>query len=129
MSTVLQCILALAVLALCAYLIPLLIQLRRTAAELERFSRSASKDLGCMAEDVRRVRERVEGLADSASQVLRAPSLLSQAVAGAIQGIPAFLGRREKSSGWMQSLLAGIEFALTLFKRAQARPSKEANHE
>lgn len=63
MSTALEVTLIAVLLALAAGMLPLLIQLRRTARSLETFLEAARGDLGRIAEDVHAVQEQVTRLA------------------------------------------------------------------
>lgn len=63
MEPVLIVTLVLVLLTLTSFAIPLLIQLRRTAAALERMAESATSDLKQVAEDVRATRLQVESVA------------------------------------------------------------------
>ena len=119
MALWLQIILAIVLVALCACLVPLLLQLRRTAASVQLLAESARADLKQITDDVHHLRERADGLADLAVASLEWPMGLGRIVSGAVQTVEAFLGQ---GGPWMGALLTGLKFALNLIRR----PKKEA---
>lgn len=129
MSLALQIVLCLAVAVLTVFLVLLLVQARRTAAAVERLAESAAQDLRRVSEDIHEVRKQVDGVAALLRGTLELPSTITQVVAGIVQALPSFLGRRRNSSSWLESLLAGIQTALHLVRRPKADHPKEATHE
>lgn len=129
MAVWLQVILAIVLVALGACLVPLLLQLRRTAAAVQTLAESARADLRQVADDVHHLRERADGLADLASTSMQLPMGISRIVAGTAQSLEAFLGRG--GVPWASALLTGLKFVISFMRRprkASAR-SKEASHE
>lgn len=129
MSTALEVVIAVVLVALGAALIPLLLQLRRTAQAVEQFARSAEADLKQVAEDVHATRMRVEKLADLATQGLEHPGPLGQAIFGIVAAMPAFFQGRPKQNSLAEILVTGLRTALS-FLRGLSRPAQqEAPHE
>ena len=115
MTAVLQIVIAVVLVALCAFLVPLLIQLRRTAAAVERLAESAREDLKGIAEDVHQVRQRVDGLADLAATSLSFPANLGELIASLVRAVPDLLAR--KSPGWVSLILKGLSYLGAFFLR------------
>jgi len=121
----LQIILAVVLVVLGALLVPLLLQLRRTAVAMEHLAVSAREDLGQIAADVHHLRARADELADLLSDTLELPASLGRICASAARTVEGFLGRR--GPGWLGALLTGLRFALNLVRRRrEGAPSKEA---
>ncbi|MBP1626734.1 MAG: hypothetical protein H6Q00_1209 [Holophagaceae bacterium] len=129
MTLVLQIILALAVLVLVGFLVPLLLQLRRTAQATEVLVRSAQLNLDRMAEDVHHIRLQVDEVAGMAREVLELPRALSQMVSGLVHAVPALFGRKEGGLGVLEMLMAGFQAAASFIRRPAAAEAKEAGHE
>jgi hypothetical protein len=128
MATWLQIILAIVLLGLSAFLVPLLLQLRRTAAAVEQLAESAREDLKQVAGDVHHLSTRADALADLAVTSLQFPLGLSRIVAGTAQALETFLGKAEVP--WMGALLAGVKIAMNFFRRpGKAAETKEETHE
>jgi hypothetical protein len=123
MAFALQIITAVVLLALGACLVPLLLQLRRTAAAVEALALSAREDLRQIAADVHQVRRRAEGLADLATEALSMPAKASGFLSNLTRGLPSLLGKgRFTLAG---ALLTGVRFALHWFRRRKAGMGKE----
>ncbi len=129
MSTLLQVVIALAVVALTAALIPLLLQLRRTAQAVEGFAKSAGTDLTRISEDVHATRERVEGLADLAQKGLEHPGPIGQVVFGLVGALPSLLHPRPQGTNLVELLVTGLRSALSFFRGATSPASQEDPHE
>ena len=129
MPLLLQIVLSLAVAVLTIFLVLLLVQARRTAAAVERLAEGAARDLRQVAEDIHAVRNQVEDVASLVRRASELPSTLTQVVTGVVKALPVLFGRKTAPSNWIDSLLTGIETALTLFHRREASLSKEATHE
>ena len=119
MALWLQIILAIVLVAVGACLVPLLLQLRRTAASVQLLAESAREDIRLIAADVHHLRSRADDLADLARTSLELPLGLGRIVAGVAQGMEAFLAN---GLPWMGALLTAIKFVLNLMRR----PAKEA---
>ena len=124
MAPMLQIIIAAVLVALCACLVPLLLQLRRTARAVEKFADSARQDLSGMAGDVHQVRQRVDQVADLAAAGLALPGSLGEWLARAVFKLPDLMER--KSSGWLSLLMTGLQVALQVFLRSKAAPPAPA---
>lgn len=129
MPLALQIVLCLTVATLTVFLVLLLIQARRTAAAVERLAESAARDLRQMTEDIREVRQQVDGVANLARRLFDLPSGLTQVVAGIVRAMPVFFSRKSHPSSWIDSLLPGIQSVLHLLGRPKASHPKETPHE
>jgi hypothetical protein len=116
----LQIILAIVLVALAACLVPLLLQLRRTAASVQHLAESAREDIRQIATDVHHLRTRADELADLAAITLELPLGLGRIITGFAQGLEVFLTKG--GLPWMTAILTVIKFVLNLFRR----PKKEA---
>lgn len=128
MHLALQIVLVLAVLALVGFLVPLLVQLRRTARAAEELARSARRDLDRMTQDVHHMRLRVEELSGTVQEALELPSAISRTLSGLLQAVPALFGRKEGGTGSLELLVAGIQAATSLIRRPRAAEEKEAGN-
>jgi hypothetical protein len=121
MAPFLQILIALAVVVLCACLVPLLLQLRRTAASIQALAESARMDLNGISSDLHQVRTRVDQLADLAAASMALPASLGEMMTTLARSIPDMLGR--PSSGWIGLLLSGLK----LFLSGTKRPKEKSN--
>jgi hypothetical protein len=119
MALTLQFILAGVLVALCACLVPLLLQLKRTAQAVEKLADSARQDLGGIARDVHQVRQRVDELADLATTSLAIPASLGEWVSLLIQKLPEVL--ETKMKGWPGLVVAGLKLVLNAFLRGKEK--------
>jgi len=129
MTLVLQIILALAVVVLVGFLVPLLLQLRRTAQATEELARSVQRDVGRMSEDVHQMRVHVDDVTGMAKDALELPCALSQMISGLMRTVPALFGKKEGGLGVLELLLAGFQAAASFIRRPEAAEAKEAGHE
>jgi hypothetical protein len=106
MALFLQILIALVLVVLCACLVPLLLQLRRTAASLQALAESAKVDLNAISGDLHQVRTRVDQVADLTAASMALPASLGEMMATLARTLPDMLGR--PSSGWIGLLLSGI---------------------
>ncbi len=128
MSIWLQILLGLSVAGVAAFLIPFLLQLRRTAAAVERLADSAAKDLRQISEDIHQTREQVDAVALLVRQNLERPSVLTKVVAGLLGGLSLLRGGGEGGMNFLKTLLTGLRTALHLFHRSRNEP-EEGHHE
>lgn len=127
MSMWLQILLGLSVAVITAFLIPFLLQVRRTAAAMERLANSASRDLGQIAEDIHQTRLRMEEVSQLARHSLEHPATLTKVVAGVIGGLSFLFRRPGGSSDFLESLLTGLRSALNLFHRPKTESEEECH--
>lgn len=127
MSTWLQILLGLSIAVITAFLVPFLLQVRRTAAAVERLADSATRDLGRMAEDIHQTRMRVEEVSELARHSLEHPATLTKVLAGVIGGMSYFFRRPGGNSEFLESLLTGLRSALNLFHRPKTEPEEECH--
>ncbi len=124
----LQIILAVVLLAVSACLIPVLLQLLRTARSVELLAESARVDLQQITADVHHLRERADGLADLAAANLEMPLGVGRVMTGALQGLQAVLGGSGFS--WASILLTGVKYFMNMIRRPKKpAATKEAPHE
>jgi predicted PurR-regulated permease PerM len=119
-----QILIALLAIVLVASLVPLLLQLYRTAKALEALAASAQEDLRQIAQDVHQTRlqlERVGGLAEQGLQFPAAASSLAGALTRSLTG-PSVLP-------WIEAVVTGLKIALDFFlrHRKDAAPKEEKN--
>jgi len=120
----LQVIIAIVLVVLCGALVPLLLQLRRTAAAVEGLAQSARADLG----QIHHLRIRADGLVDLATSSLEGAVSLGRFTSGAVHAVEALLGKG--GLGWLSPLLTGVKFVVNFLRRPKRRAdSKEASHE
>jgi hypothetical protein len=127
MAIWLQVILAIVLVAVCACLVPLLLQLRRTAAAVEQLAESARADLRQVAADVHHLRSRADELADLASASLELPLGIGRILSGTAKAVETFLV--QGGLPWMSALLSGLKFVLQFIRRRKGAEAKEAPNE
>jgi hypothetical protein len=128
MATWLQVILAIVLVGVGVCLVPLLLQLRRTAAAVQQLAESARGDLRQVADDVHHLRGRADELADMAASSMELPLGLGRILAGVGQGLEGFLAR--DGAPWLSALLTGLKFVISFIRRSRkADGPKEAFHE
>ena len=128
MATWLQVILAIVLVGVGVCLVPLLLQLRRTAAAVQQLAESARGDLRQVADDVHHLRSRADELADMAASSMELPLGLGRVLAGVGQGLEGFLAR--DTAPWLSALLTGLKFVISFIRRShKADGPKEAFHE
>ena len=127
MAIWLQVILAIVLLAIGGCLVPLLLQLRRTAASVQQLADSARQDLRQITDDVHHIRTRADGLADLAEAGLNWHLRIGKVASGALGAVEAVLGQ---TGPWISALLTAVRFAINLLRRPKkpAEP-EEATHE
>jgi|GEM_PF-1346649 hypothetical protein len=129
MATWLQVILAIVLVGVGVCLVPLLLQLRRTAAAVQQLAESARGDLRQVADDVHHLRGRADELADMAASSMELPLGLGRILAGVGQGLEGFLAR-DGGAPWLSALLTGLKFVISFIRRPRkAGGPKEASHE
>lgn len=124
----LQVVLAIVLVVLCGVLVPLILQLRRTAASIEGLAESARSDLGQITADIHHLRVRADNLVDMASASLEGPLSLGRFASGAVAAVEALLGKG--GLGWLGPLLTGLKMVVNFLRRPKKEAaSKEATHE
>lgn len=121
MPIALEITLILMLTALAASLVPLLMQMRRTAQSLESFLTSSAKDLAQIAGDVHASRLRMDHLAGSlqasVDELLGLARLMREAGHAVKSYHARFLGTVESASRNLGGLIGGVSAALAFFKR------------
>jgi hypothetical protein len=124
----LQVVLAIVLVVLCGVLVPLLLQLRRTAAAVQGLAESARADLGQITADVHHLRIRADDLVDMAAASLEGPVSLGRFTAGAVGAVEALLGKG--GLGWLSPVLSGLKLVVNFLRRPKkGAASKEDTHE
>jgi cell division protein FtsL len=129
MSLFLQVILSAVLLLVSAFLVPLLIQARRTALAVQRFAESAAQDLQLVRQDVHGMRTRVDEVAQLARVSLEHPSVLTQVVAGVASGLRRSCRPPTGPEPWLEALVTGLQSALHWMRGRAEPPQKEGAHE
>lgn len=124
MALFLQITLAVVLALLCGFLIPLLLQLRRTAAAVQGLAESARQDLNLISADVHHLRERADALADLASEGMELPATLNHILGSIANTLANYLGGRP--SPLVDLLLAGVKMAISLFRPGQGKAAPES---
>jgi hypothetical protein len=128
MAIWLQIILGIVLLAVGACLVPLLLQMRRTASSVQRLAESAREDLRQIAADVHHLRSRADELADLAATGMELPMTISRVVASTVQTMESLLTK--VGPPWLEVILTGLKFVLNLVRRPKPEAAaKEASHE
>lgn len=128
-STYLQVILSGAILLVTGFLVPLLIQARRTARSVQRFAEGAAQDLHQATQDVHGLRLQVDEVAQLARQSLEHPSVLTQVVAGVASGVHRSFRPPTGMEPWLEALVTGLQTALHWVRGREVAPQKEGAHE
>ncbi len=123
MDHMLQIVLAVVVLAVGAFLVPLIIQLNRTAKAIETLAESAREDLNHIAQDIHQVHLQLEKVAVLAEASLTFPATLSAIARSAV----AMLGKGQ--SPWMDALVTAVKIGIDFFRRPRKAAQKEAKNE
>jgi hypothetical protein len=121
MAPLLQIVIALVLLALCACLVPLILQMRRTARAVELLADSARQDLAGMAQDLHQVRARVDQVADLAAASLAVPASLGEGLSWMFRGRPEAGG--PKAPAWLELIRSGLDLVLTVFLGGKEKKS------
>ena len=121
-------ILVLAVVVLAAFLIPLLIQLHRTAKAVEALAENARQDLASIAEDVHEARLQMEKVATLAEQTLAFPAAAGSLAASLTRSLGTLL--TGTASPWMEAAVAALRLAIDYLRRPkEASQDKEKTDE
>ena len=121
MPLLLQMTLTAVLVILCAFLVPLLIQARRTARAIQILAESAREDLRSMSGDLRLCREHLDRVADQVEASLSLPAAIGRVAAH-------FLDRT--AAPWIEALVTGLKIAIDFFRRpSEAAPAKENSDE
>ena len=124
----LEIVVAIVLVVLAGCLVPLLLQLRRTAAAVQQLAEGAKADLHQVTTDMHHLRERADGLVDLAEEGLMVPVAIGRAVTRVTRTVEDFLGR--STLPWMSALMAGLKFVKAFVQRPQGGDAaKEAPHE
>ena len=124
MGSGLSVVLGIVLMVLCAFLVALILQLRRTAKAVQDLAEGARADIHQVAEDIHQMRNQVDQVAGLAERSLGLPAALGS-LAGAI---PALLGRG--ASPWLEAVLAVARMVMEYLKRpSPAAPEQEKEDE
>ncbi len=128
MTLVLQITLALVLVAVGAALVPLLIQMRRTARAAEALAESARQDLRQISQDVHEARLQVDRIATLVEKGLEFPATAGSMATSLLRTVTASLDRGP--SLWMDVIVTALKFGLDFIRRPRAAaPDKEKNDE
>lgn len=121
MGLALQIVLILFLVAVGAYLIPLLVQLRRTARAVETLAQGAKEDLSSIAGDVHQARAQLDKVSGMVEASLAMPSTIGASVARFVQSLSGMLERAR--SPWMDAAVTAGRIAVDLFSRPRGTAS------
>ena len=128
MDHMLHFVLVLVAVALAGFLVPLLIQLHRTAKAVEALAISARVDLQKIAQDVHQASLQIEKVASLAEQSLAFPATASSIAAGLARSMGTLL--EGKASLWVEALVTALKLGMEYFRRPREAPfAKEKNDE
>ena len=128
MERVLQIVAVAVLVILAGFLVPLLLQLYRTARAVEALAKSAQEDLKQMAQDIHLAGLQMEKVADLAQKSLEFPATASAMGARLLDALSGPLGR--SWSPWLEALVTAVKIGLDYFLRPRkAAPAEEKRDE
>ena len=124
MDLLLKLLLALGIVILVGCLVPLLLQLRRTARAVEALAESARADLGRIATDIHQARIQLDNLSGLAEKALEFPANASPLAAAMVRGLTGLFDTRP--SPWLEALVTAVKIGIDFLRRPRgAAPTKE----
>lgn len=128
MDLLLKIVLVLVLLAVGACLVPLLLQLHRTAKAVQALAESAREDLGKIALDVHQTRLSLDKVTGLVEKSLEFPATAGSLGVALVRSLTSILDRGP--SPWLEALVTAVKFGITFFKRpSAAAKEKETAHE
>jgi hypothetical protein len=123
-----QILLAVLAVALVAFLVPLILQLTRTARSVQVLAESAREDLNRIAGDVHEVRQGLDQVVSLVERSLELPAVAGALAATVVRSFTSLLDRRP--APWVDALVTAVKFGIDFLKRPrEAAPAKETNDE
>ncbi|BDU74886.1 hypothetical protein [Mesoterricola silvestris] len=128
MDRMLQFVLALVVLVLAGCLVPLLLQLYRTAKAVEDLAQSAREDLKQIAQDIHHTRASLDRVTGLVEKSLEFPATAGGLAVALVRSLTGLLDRGP--SPWLEALLTAVKIGISFFTRPSADATeKETPHE
>jgi len=128
MDKVLQFVLVVVLLVLTGFLVPLLLQLLRTAKAVEALAESAREDLRQIAHDVHQTRESLDRVTGLVERSLEFPATAGGLAVALVRSLTGLLDRGP--SPWLEALLTAVKIGISFFKRPPGDATeKEMPHE
>ncbi len=128
-------VLILAIAVLTSVLVPLMLQLRKTAMAVERLATTASSDIHSISQDVHSVREKVDAIAETVRRTAARFSNVTEAlgsIGALVKAVAGNISRRRaaKASLWRNLLSMLISLITSYFAARQGvEPLAEAQEE
>jgi len=119
----LQVVLVLVVLILAGCLVPLLLQLYRTAKAVEALAQSAREDLRQIAQDVHETRLHLDKVTAMAEKSLEFPATAGGLATALFRSLTAILDRGP--SPWIEALVTAVKIGITFLRRPHAAATEE----
>jgi len=124
----LEIVLAVVALVLGACLVPLLLQMRRTAKAVQELAESARLDLNRIAQDVHQTCGQVDKVTALVEKSLEFPASASGLAAVLLRSLSALFG--PTSAPWLEGLVTAVKMGLDFLRRPRrAAPAKENTDE
>lgn len=120
MDHMLQFVLVLVLVVLGAFLVPLLLQLYRTAKAVQALAESAREDLREISHEIHEARLQMERVAALAEKSLEFPVAASSLAANLTRSLGSFLD--PDANPWVTALMTGLKIGLDFLRR----PSTDA---
>jgi hypothetical protein len=120
MGHMLEYVLVLVLVVLGAFLVPLLVQLYRTAKAVQALAESAKDDLRSISLEIHEARLQMDRVAGLAERSLEFPAAASALAATLTRSATSFLD--EKAFPWVSLLVTALKFGLDFLRR----PHEEA---
>jgi uncharacterized membrane protein len=108
------------------FLVPLLLQLRRTAQAFEKLALDAQQDLRRITDDIHATRARMDEVAELAKRSLDTTTPMSQVITGVLRAVPAFLGQGgSQGPNIFEGFMTGLAGVVQWMRRAKPARKKE----
>lgn len=128
MDRVLQFVLVVVLLVLTGFIVPLLLQLMRTAKAVEVLAESAREDLRQIALDVHQTRESLDRVTSLVERSLEFPATAGGLAVALVRSLTGLLDRGP--SPWLEALLTAVKIGISFFRRPSADATeKEMSNE
>jgi predicted PurR-regulated permease PerM len=115
MTPALQSILIVFLIIVGGFLVPFLIQYRKTLKALESFARSAEENLDSITESIRQISIHTNEVLEMAKETLSLPAKLSRLISSFINVMPTLLG----SQSSIVAMVDGFKTARKFFRRTK----------
>lgn len=124
-SNIAQVVFLIVLASLGCFLVPLLLQLRKTAKAIEELAKSANRDINRVADDVHQIKIQMDEIAELTKESLTLPANISQMVQTITHLILSFIDIQNEKSIF-NNLLSGIQTIIAIFRKRGDTGEKEA---